>query len=204
MIKNNLAVLLAERGYSATDVFNATKISKTTLTSLVNNTGKGVQFDTINTLCKFLKIEPNDFFIYTKYDYKLKDFYQMDEINSSTDPKSGELLYLQTFYKLVIFFDDGILPATFEYVVIGEEDMRDQAAGEILEIDEDEKNVGLRGYKVLHNFFEESEKIFVNEFMADLKIFIEEKGTLSTNVDREVTIKIFDKIVKVNAPSKRQ
>ena len=63
--------------------------------------------------------------------------------------------------------------------------------------------MGLRSFKVLQNFFKESEEIFVNEFMADLKLFIEKKGTLSTSVDREVTIKIFDKIVKVNALSKQ-
>lgn len=67
MIKNNLNVLLAERDYTATDLHEGTGISKTTLTSLVNNTGKGVQMDTIDKICNFLDVDVSEFFIYSPY-----------------------------------------------------------------------------------------------------------------------------------------
>lgn len=198
MLKNNLSVLLAEQGYSATDVYNATKISKTTLTSLVNNTGKGVQFDTINSLCKFLKVEPKDFFVYTIYDYEIRDFYQTDLFYTSNDPKNGDLLYIQTHYKLSVFIDDGILPTQFEYDLTAIDDVNDPTAGLVIELDEDEMNINLRSFKVLKDFFENSPKIFVNDFMHDLKTFIESKGVLENKIERKVTVKVFDKTTLID------
>ncbi len=64
MIKCNLATLLAERGLRITKVSNDTGISRTTLTALSNNTSKGIQFDTINKLCQYLKINVNTLFIF--------------------------------------------------------------------------------------------------------------------------------------------
>ncbi|MFC6314233.1 helix-turn-helix domain-containing protein [Lapidilactobacillus achengensis] len=65
MIKNNLSVLLAERGLTAIKVSEETGIARSTLSSLTQNNSKMIQIETINTLCKFLKITPADFFDYT-------------------------------------------------------------------------------------------------------------------------------------------
>lgn len=64
MIKCNLATLLAERGLKITKVAKDTGISRTTLTALAGNTGQGIQFDTIDKLCQYLKIEVNSFFVF--------------------------------------------------------------------------------------------------------------------------------------------
>lgn len=58
MILCNLAILLAERHLKITKVSQDTGISRTTLTALANNYGKGLQFDTIDTLCLYLKTTP--------------------------------------------------------------------------------------------------------------------------------------------------
>ena len=62
MIKSNLKILLAKRNLKITKVSNDTGISRTTLTSLASNYAKGIQFDTLENLCNYLKISPNDLF----------------------------------------------------------------------------------------------------------------------------------------------
>lgn len=68
MIRCNLAVLLAERNLKITRVSKETGISRTTLTSLANNKGQGIQFDTINTLCSYLGVLPNEIIHYIPYE----------------------------------------------------------------------------------------------------------------------------------------
>ena len=67
MIKSNLAVLMAERGLKIADVYYDTGISKTTLMALSENKGKGIQFETIDKLCNYLNISPQDFFVYSPF-----------------------------------------------------------------------------------------------------------------------------------------
>lgn len=71
MIKTNFAVLMAERGLKIADVYEDTGISKTTLMALAENTGKGVQFDTVDKLCNYLGIELKDFFVYIPYIWEM-------------------------------------------------------------------------------------------------------------------------------------
>lgn len=68
MIICNLAVLLAQRQLKITRVSNDTGISRTTLTALNQNESKGVQFETINALCQYLKVNPSNFFQYLPFD----------------------------------------------------------------------------------------------------------------------------------------
>lgn len=58
MIRSNLAVLLAERKLKISKVSMETGISRTTLTALCNNTSQGVQLETVDTLCTYLKVTP--------------------------------------------------------------------------------------------------------------------------------------------------
>lgn len=77
MIKSNLAMILTEKDLSITQVSKDTNISRTTLTALCNNSAQGVQFDTINTLCKYLSVDLNELLLYAPFDYiisKLGDF----------------------------------------------------------------------------------------------------------------------------------
>ncbi|MCR1893039.1 helix-turn-helix domain-containing protein [Limosilactobacillus reuteri] len=69
MIKTNLAVLMAERGLKISDVYEATGISKTTLMAISDNTGKGIQYETMDKLCDFFNITPEQFFIYSPYNF---------------------------------------------------------------------------------------------------------------------------------------
>lgn len=71
MIRNNLAVLLAQRKIKATRVAVDTGIARSTLSSLTNNESKMIQFDTINNLCAYLKIEPKDFFDFSPIDFEI-------------------------------------------------------------------------------------------------------------------------------------
>lgn len=64
MIKTNLAVLMAERGLKIADVYEDTGISKTTLMSISENTGKGIQYETMDKLCNYFGISPREFFVY--------------------------------------------------------------------------------------------------------------------------------------------
>ncbi|PTJ37167.1 transcriptional regulator, partial [Staphylococcus simulans] len=67
MIQSRLSVLMAERGLKIADLYEETGISKTTLMAIAENTGKGVQFDTVDKLCNFLGVTPCDFFDYSPY-----------------------------------------------------------------------------------------------------------------------------------------
>lgn len=68
MIKNNFNTLMAERQLKITRVSNDTGISRTTLTALSQEMSKGVQLDTLNTLCIYLNITPCEFFDYLPFD----------------------------------------------------------------------------------------------------------------------------------------
>lgn len=60
-MKNKLAVLMAERGLKIADLYRDTGISKTTLMQIANNTGKGIQYETLEKLLDYFDISPNDF-----------------------------------------------------------------------------------------------------------------------------------------------
>ncbi|EPY2275279.1 helix-turn-helix domain-containing protein [Clostridium sporogenes] len=80
MIKCNLSILLAERNLKITKVSNDTGISRTTLTSLANNYSQGIQFDTINTLCNYLKIGPEQLISYIPVDIRIDTVHLNDDI----------------------------------------------------------------------------------------------------------------------------
>jgi putative transcriptional regulator len=61
-------LLFAERNLRITKVSEDTGISRTTLTALSNNTNQGIQFDTLNKLCIYLQITPEQFFSFLPYD----------------------------------------------------------------------------------------------------------------------------------------
>ena len=54
MVKSNLPVLMAERLLKITTLSEETGISRTTLTNLYYSKAKGIQFQTLVALCKFL------------------------------------------------------------------------------------------------------------------------------------------------------
>lgn len=89
MIRCNLAVLLAERNLKITQVANDTGISRTTLTSLANNYSQGIQMDTLNKLCIYLRVTPEQLLAFLPFD-----------IESQVNPTgTGFILYLDVTEK---------------------------------------------------------------------------------------------------------
>lgn len=74
MVRCNLSILLAERNLKITKVCNDTGISRTTLTNLANNYSKGIQYDTLNTLCTYLNITPSELISYITTDIVISSF----------------------------------------------------------------------------------------------------------------------------------
>lgn len=71
MLECNLAVLLTERNLRITKVSKDTGISRTTLTGLCKSSTDGIRYDTLETLCTYLRVTPEDFFNYTAYNYDI-------------------------------------------------------------------------------------------------------------------------------------
>ena len=88
LIRNKLSILLAERGIKATKVSNDTGIARSTLSKITNNSSEKIDYATINTLCRYLKITPCDFFEYAPIDIT-KIFVNIDE-RLLSDPTIGE------------------------------------------------------------------------------------------------------------------
>ena len=72
MLIPNLAVLLAERRLTIARLSRETGLSRTTLTALAGRTARGIQFDTLNTLCQALKVTPGALFVYRPFDLALE------------------------------------------------------------------------------------------------------------------------------------
>lgn len=77
MVISNLPVLFAERGLSITKVFEDTGISRTTLTSLMRGKASGIHFDTVNTLCRYLRVQPGQIFLFAPLDI---DFHKIGAV----------------------------------------------------------------------------------------------------------------------------
>lgn len=71
MIKCNLAVIMAERALRMVDVIEGTKIAKATIRALYHNSGKGIQFETMNTLCEYLDISPGELFSHIRFNVEV-------------------------------------------------------------------------------------------------------------------------------------
>lgn len=91
MIHCNLSVLLAERKLKITRVSAETGISRTTLTALANSNGQGVQFDTLNNICIYLGVTPNELLSFIPFDIGVSD---ADFIHADDDGFGYLELYL--------------------------------------------------------------------------------------------------------------
>lgn len=68
MIKNNLKKLMKEKNVTIADLHRTLGISRPTLTKMANNETDGIRYDTINKLCKFFKISPNELLVFVPFD----------------------------------------------------------------------------------------------------------------------------------------
>lgn len=67
MIFCNLKTLLAQRNITISKISSDTKLSRTTITSLCSNKSGGIQFDTLDTICSYLKVLPNEVILFSPY-----------------------------------------------------------------------------------------------------------------------------------------
>ena len=66
ILKLNLRVLLAEKNLKMTDVIRDTGLSKTAIRGIFHETSKGIQFDTLETLCDYLNCGVEELLILEK------------------------------------------------------------------------------------------------------------------------------------------
>lgn len=71
MIINRLSILLAERNIRANRLAVETGIAQSTLTRITNNRSSQIDYDTLNKICIFFRITPDEFFDYTPFDFKV-------------------------------------------------------------------------------------------------------------------------------------
>ena len=115
MIKNNFNELVAQRKLKITRVSNDTGISRPTLNALTRDDGKGIQYDTLNTLCNYFSITPCEFFSYIPYDIQY-NFDIIDEQGEVIDQRD-ELEYTMQKKALLfinVFDNKGLKKHTFE------------------------------------------------------------------------------------------
>ena len=87
MLRNRLAVLLAQKQIKISRMALDTGLSRTTLTALSQNDSKRIDNDTLNTILMYLQITPNDFFNFLSYDFEVK--ITPSEFNFSYDKEIG-------------------------------------------------------------------------------------------------------------------
>lgn len=64
MIDTKLAVVMADRRISVNDLAARVGIAPTNLTKMRTGQSKGCRFSTLNALCRELRCQPGDIFIY--------------------------------------------------------------------------------------------------------------------------------------------
>ncbi|MCW6665497.1 helix-turn-helix transcriptional regulator [Aerococcaceae bacterium NML191219] len=95
-------------------VINDTKVTRPTLTAIVQNNGKGIQFETLNTLCNYLNVTPCEFFSYIPYDfeYNVLDF---EEKHSNNENWIG----VKFDFFITIKDKKGVLVNSFSFTCVG-------------------------------------------------------------------------------------
>lgn len=82
MILSNLSTILGKKKLKIADLVKNTSVTRPTLTALYYNTGKGINFDTLEALCKYLNVTPGDLLSY--YDIDV-EFIELKYSSYSTD-----------------------------------------------------------------------------------------------------------------------
>ena len=87
MIKCNLSEIMGQKQLKIVKVSNDTGISRPTLTALYYNNGKGIQFDTMNVLCRYLNVSPAQLFDFTpvEIDVDVTSFKTNNDMNDPDD-----------------------------------------------------------------------------------------------------------------------
>ena len=73
MIISNLSTILGKKKLKIANVVKETNITRPTLTALYYNHSKGINFDTLNSLCQYLKVTPKELFTFYDIDVESID-----------------------------------------------------------------------------------------------------------------------------------
>ena len=105
MIVSKLSLILEERFLKISDIARETGVTRPTLTSLCNGSSKGINFDTLDKLCRFLSVTPNELLAY--YDFEF-DNVSINTVNSDIFKSSLNPFVFGDFPMLLGFY--GKLP----------------------------------------------------------------------------------------------
>lgn len=95
LIANRLKILLAERDLSIKNVMEATGISRSALSNMINNPFANISTENVDKLCNYLEVKPSKFYDYVPWIFnftlrlgtmKVDDLYQ-----KKGEAKSGEI-----------------------------------------------------------------------------------------------------------------
>lgn len=100
MIFSNLSTILGKKKLKIADIIKNTKITRPTLTALYWNTGKGINFDTLDSLCNYLKITPGELLSF--YDVDIEDmlitYDELTEDYFTVDDEYNSVPYISDAY----------------------------------------------------------------------------------------------------------
>ena len=163
MIQSRLSVLMAERGLKIADLYEETGISKTTLMAIAENTGKGVQFDTVDKLCNFLGVTPCDFFDYSPYIVETQKSDFIEEILKGIEIKIKKQNY-EKYFNLDIYvysgdsYDIPFKKGEFDYYIT-------------LDLQSSDHYTDDEFYKFLSNMNISFRTDFINKLIKEIKLW---------------------------------
>lgn len=104
MLRNNLAKLMIDRGISATQLFNDTGIARSTISKISNNHTDKISLQTIDTICNYLEVAPDEFFDFWPYDVKIQcGFNNFDSLEDVKKDWAGVSEYSEPSFLLIEF-----------------------------------------------------------------------------------------------------
>lgn len=193
MIRSNLSILLAEQNLKITKVSNDTGISRTTLTALASNYGQGIQFDTINKLCMYLRVDPGELISYVPVDIEIISLY-IDEPFLKKDVSYVNLvpnLELKITDRNRSFYVDIIADIDIHFsdtevcsinVDIELQDPEWQSDIEMKKIIKDENQIIINAFgQISRPFFTDLESIILEEILSEIEDrlkFVNDEGII--------------------------
>lgn len=84
MIICTLKNVMDERNVKIADIVKDTSVTRPTVTALYNNRSKGIQFDTLEKLCNYLNVNPNELITVSDLEVSYKNESEIKEIIGRT------------------------------------------------------------------------------------------------------------------------
>lgn len=121
MIIIKLSEILGRKKLKISDVIRETGVTRPTLTSLYYGKGNGISFDTLNSLCRYLKVGTDDLIKFYDIDIDSTDIkLSKKEYTETPDSSRESIKYITDLYYLctVTFKQRGLSPVSASVHVI--------------------------------------------------------------------------------------